>query len=332
MIIEATEVGKTFKIYKKNPGFVGSFKSLFNREYENKSAVSSFDLSVNTGEIVGLLGPNGAGKTTIMKMFSGIIVPSCGNLKILGHQPFHRSISFRKQIALVMGQKSQLWWDLPALDSFQLLQRYYEIDKKVFNQRVNELSELLDVKKLLKVHVRRLSLGERMKVELISCLLHQPKIIFLDEPTIGLDLIAQKKIREFLLEFHKKNKTTIIVTSHYMADIEALCPRVVLVVEGRKRFDGSLNNFEKVLGSSKIVSFTFSTAVSIQDDLWKGFQPKWNIEGFNVELNIPVEKVREITASILHNYPVSDFSTGKLPIEQVMNRLMENPALMDNLP
>ncbi|MDH5560525.1 MAG: ATP-binding cassette domain-containing protein [Deltaproteobacteria bacterium] len=327
-MIKAQGLRKDFKIYRKQPGFVGSLKSLFYRSYETKNAVKPFDVEIERGQMVGLLGPNGAGKTTLMKMFTGIIVPSAGNLLVMGHTPFKRERIFQKRIALVMGQKSQLWWDLPAMDSFQLLRRYYEIEENQFKIRVAELSHLLEVEDILKVHVRKLSLGERMKVELMSCLLHQPEMIFLDEPTIGLDLIAQKNIRDFLIYYHQQNHATIILTSHYMADIEALCSRLILLIGGKKRFDDSIKKFDGILGHNKMVSFSFTNPVSQSVPFISPFNPKWNPKRTKVELSIPEEKLRELSQKILRELPVSDFNTEKMPIERVMKSLLENPHLL----
>ena len=217
-----------------------------------KKAVKPFNLNIGQGEIIGLLGPNGAGKTTLMKMFTGIIVPSQGELKVLGHTPSERLSLLEKKIALVMGQKSQLWWDIPAMDSFLLLQRFYEIEEPQFQNRIKMMSELLDVVDLLHIHVRKLSLGERMKMELMASLIHSPEIIFLDEPTIGLDLISQENIRNFIKDYHQKNKCTIIVTSHYMADVQALCDRLVLIFDGEKTFDGHFPSLKQFLGKKKM--------------------------------------------------------------------------------
>ena len=327
-MIEAQGLSKQFKNYQKPPGFLASLKSLFHRHYETTHAVQSFDVQINPGEIVGLLGPNGAGKTTLMKMFTGIIVPSEGQLKVLGHIPAKRDRLFRKQIALVMGQKSQLGWDIPAMDSFQLLQRYYEIDQKNFQQRLSQLAHILDVEKRLHVHVRKLSLGERMKVELMACLLHEPKVIFLDEPTIGLDLIAQKNIREFVYDYHQHTQTTIILTSHYMADVEALCSRIVLILEGEKRFDGPIGEFETLLGHEKTVSFTFADQQDPSHAFWGDYDALWNREQTQVDLRLPETQIREVSVTILQNYPVVEFSTEKMPIERVMNTLLTNPKLI----
>jgi len=327
-MIKCQGLTKTFQSYKKEPGLAGSIKALFSRNYINKDAVSDFSFEVEHGEMIGLLGPNGAGKTTLMKMFTGIIVPSGGELEVIGYKPYERSKEFRKKISLVMGQKSQLWWDIPAMDSFQLLQKYYEISDTQFKQRVAFMSELLEVKDLLHVHVRKLSLGERMKLELMASLLHSPEIIFLDEPTIGLDLMAQENIRDFIKNYHHENKVTIILTSHYMADVTALCKRLVLIFEGKKRFDDSIEKFENILGQEKIVSFGFNSPQDPFDSLWQGLDGSWSEEKDYVELRIPENRLREMTSKILTEKNVRDFSTEKMPIERVMKTLMANPEIL----
>jgi ABC-2 type transport system ATP-binding protein len=322
IMIEASQLTKYFRIYSKSPGIWGSLKSFVHREYRLTQAVSDFELKIEAGEFVGLLGPNGAGKTTLMKMFTGIIVPSTGTLKVAGHTPSRREIAFRQNIALVMGQKSQLWWDIPAMDSLILLQRYYDISDAKFRQRVGELSELLGVKQQLQIHVRKLSLGERMKMELMASLLHDPKVIFLDEPTIGLDVVAQKNIRQFLLEYQRRNGTTIILTSHYMADVAALCHRIVLILGGRKHFDGPIREFEGILGNEKSLSLRFSQVVDRHDPVWSDLDPQWSDDHLGVELRIPEIKLRETAANILSRFPVVDLSSEKIPIERVMETLL----------
>jgi len=327
-LIQANGLTKQFVSYKKEAGLKGTLKGFFNRESVVKTAVGQFDFEVQKGEIIGLLGPNGAGKTTLMKMFTGIIVPSAGELKVLGHNPWERSKDFRKKIALVMGQKSQLWWDIPAMDSFLLLQKYYEINDRDFKQRIDMMSELLDVKKLMHIQIRRLSLGERMKLELMASLLHSPEVLFLDEPTIGLDLVAQENIRQFIINYHKQNQCSIIITSHYMADVQALCQRLTLILDGKKGFDGPLTQFEKILGNEKVVSFTFEKAIDPLLPLWKGLDPKWNELNNQVELRIPENELRKISGQIIEQFPVIDFATEKMPIERVMKTLMNNPKLL----
>lgn len=319
---------KEYLSTRKEPGFLGTIRSFVSPEKKKVTAVSDFNLTIEQGEIVGLLGPNGAGKTTLMKMLSGIVNPSSGSAKVLGYEPFKRAKEFRKRIALVMGQKTQLWWDIPAYDSFLLLQRYYEVSNKDFKERVEMLGALLGVTHLFTTHLRRLSLGERMKMELMACLLHNPDLCFLDEPTIGLDVVAQKQIRDFFKEYQKSHKTTVILTSHYMADIDALCPRIVLVLGGHKRFDGLIRDFERILGRDKFVSLIFSEPVDQRHSIWEGLNPQWAPHGLAVELQIVEEKLREKSIEILSRFPVVDYSTEKMPIERVLKALMTNPNLL----
>ncbi len=321
-------LSKQFTTTRKAPGLRGALKAIVAPQRELRTAVSQFSLSVNRGEIVGLLGPNGAGKTTLIKMLTGIVVPTGGKVTVLGYEPSKRATEFRKRIALVMGQKTQLWWDIPAMDSFQLLRRYYEISDKNFSARVEMLGTMLGVTHLFNVHLRKLSLGERMKMELMACLLHDPELCFLDEPTIGLDILAQKQVRDFFKSYQRECGTTIILTSHYMADIEALCPRIVLILEGQKRFDGHIREFEKILGREKFVSLTFSEPVDRAHPLWADLHAQWDEEGSKVELRIREEELRRVSIDLLNTFPVIDYSTEKLPIERVMKALVSNPELL----
>lgn len=330
-MITSEDLTKEFKLFKKKPGLIGTLETFFHREYETKKAVDGVTLNIPKGQIVGLLGPNGAGKTTLIKMFTGIIVPSHGELKVLGHHPWKREKAFRKKIALVMGQKSQLWWDIPAIDSFHLLKRYYEVPEKQFQEKIQVMSELLGVKDQLGVHVRKLSLGERMKMELMASLLHSPEVVFLDEPTIGLDLVAQENIRNFLKEWHKENDTTIVLTSHYMADVAALCSRLILIIDGKIGFDGPLEQFENVLGNKRKVGFTFTKEVQSEDVFLKDFDPVFSEENKKVEISLGAEELREVCAKILQDYPVCDFYSDNLPIENVMKTLMKNPKILRSL-
>lgn len=330
-MIKTTDLTKKFISYKKQPGMKGAFQSFFKRDSIEKYAVNSFNLNIPKGEFIGLLGPNGAGKTTLMKMLTGIIVPSHGHIEIAGHIPWKREKAFRKKIALVMGQKSQLWWDIPSLDSFKLLQKYYEISDSKFNEKINMMGEILNVKELFHVHVRKLSLGERMKLELMASLLHDPEVLFLDEPTIGLDLVAQENIRKFLKEYHQQHKLTVVLTSHYMADVQALCKHLVLISAGKKSFDGPISTFEKILGHKKSVYFSFNQAIDQTEDFWQGLDSSFNGLGDEVELKLDENEIREISAAILRKYPVIDFHTEKMPIEKVMKKIMENPEILGTM-
>jgi ABC-2 type transport system ATP-binding protein len=254
-------------------------------------------------------------------------VPSQGDISVIGYNPHDRDYTFRKKIALVMGQKSQLWWDIPAMDSLKLLQSYYEIDNDSFTKKVKDMSKLLGVSDLLNIHVRKLSLGERMKLELMASLLHSPEIIFLDEPTIGLDLVAQGNIRKFLADYHRDNDVTIILTSHYMEDVKALCKRIVLISDGEKAYDGPIIEFEGLLGDKKNVTFGFKEPVNKNDPIWKELDSKWENDK-KVEVQIPCGELRTQSLRILSEYPVVEFNTDKLPIENVMKTLMENPKIL----
>src|SRR5690242_11989434 len=240
-VIEVNGLTKTFRTYKKQPGFAGALRGLFHRQYEQTVAVKEVSFGIEAGELVGFLGPNGAGKTTTLKMLAGLLYPTRGSAQVLGYTPWERDDGYRRQFALLLGQKNQLWWDLPARESLELNAKIYGIPDDVLERTVGEMTELLMVKDKLNVAVRELSLGERMKMELIASLLHQPKILFLDEPTIGLDVVSQKTVREFLREHNASRKTTILLTSHYMTDIQELCERVIIIDHGSIFFDGQLN-------------------------------------------------------------------------------------------
>ena len=255
-IIEVKNLSKTYEYYKKQAGLWNSVKSLFHREKLFTKAVKKVSFSIDEGELVGFLGPNGAGKTTTLKMLSGILYPTSGEATVLGYTPWKRQSAFQKQFALVMGQKNQLWWDLPAMESFLLNKEIYEVPEKQFRATLDELTTLLDIEKLLDVPVRKLSLGERMKCELVAALLHSPKVLFLDEPTIGLDVVSQHNIRQFLKSYNKEKKTTIILTSHYMEDVEALCERVVIVNHGIIMYDGALQKLVDTHINHKILDVT----------------------------------------------------------------------------
>jgi ABC-2 type transport system ATP-binding protein len=326
------DLHKSYQTYQKEEGLMGSIKSLLFRKTILKQALAPLDLIIQKGEILGLLGSNGAGKTTLMKMLSGIIMPTSGKVKVFGEIPFQRKNSFKKRIALAMGQKNQLWWDLPAQDSFNLLKEYYEIDEKDYRKRLGTLTEMMQVEKLLNTQVRRLSLGERMKVEIMACLLHSPELIMLDEPTIGLDVVAQERLRQFFRDYHEEHKPTIILTSHYMVDIEALCPRIVMLHEGEKLFDGDRSRLSRVFESKKRLSLKFQPGHGVPKDepLLNEHQPHWVHEN-EVQLDITLQNLREVTAKLLTQLPVCDFATEEQPFEAVMEEVMANPELLKEL-
>ncbi|HXH32183.1 MAG TPA: ATP-binding cassette domain-containing protein [Bacteriovoracaceae bacterium] len=255
-MIQVRALKKTFTSTVKEPGLKGSLHGLFRRKTIFKDALKSIDLEIKQGEIVGLIGANGAGKTTLVKILAGIVHPTSGTATVMGFKPWERSNDYRRQMALIMGQKAQVWWDLPALDSFLLLKEIYQIDDRLYQDNIAFLAETLMIKDQLKTPVRKLSLGERMKVELMAALLHRPRVIFLDEPTIGLDISAQRAVREFMKNYQREFKPITILTSHYMEDIKELCPRIVIIKEGAFVYDGSLSNVQRMLGDNKVLSVT----------------------------------------------------------------------------
>ena len=265
MQIQVKNISKHFSMFKRDPGLYGAFRSFFNRNYEEFHALKSIDLDINKGEIVGILGENGAGKTTLIKLMIGLIYPSGGSLSINGYNPSDRKPDFLKTISVVMGQKNQLWWDIPASESFLLNQKIYDIDSKSYNKTLDELVDLFDVHEKINVQVRKLSLGERMKMEIIASLLHQPKIVLLDEPTIGLDVISQSKIREFVKYYREQYSTTFILTSHYMSDIKALCKRVAVLHKGEKLYDGDFDYLISKVNPPKRLIFEFSSEVNLDE-------------------------------------------------------------------
>jgi ABC-2 type transport system ATP-binding protein len=260
-VIEARSLTKTFRVPQKEPGLKGALKGLFSREYREVHAVQEVSFLIKEGELVGFLGPNGAGKTTTLKMLSGLLHPTSGEAQVLGFVPWKRDRAYQKQLTMVMGQRTQLWWDLPAWDSFLLNKEIYEIPQTQFDETVEELASLLEIKELLEVPVKKLSLGQRMKAELACSLLHRPKVLLLDEPTIGLDVVMQQKVREFILTYNKRWKASILLTSHNMDDVAELCTRVILINHGRLLFDGTLDQFKskfegKILTDAMRSAFT----------------------------------------------------------------------------
>src|SRR5438067_7696791 len=256
-IIDAQGLTKTYRVFQKKPGLRGALRNLFRRQYKEVRAVDGVSFTIEPGEMVAFLGPNGAGKTTTLKMLSGLIFPSGGSARVLGFVPWERADAFRRRFALVMGQKNQLWWDLPAADSFQLHREIYSLPLADFNQTVDELTELFEVKELTRQPVRELSLGERMKMELIAALLHEPRLLLLDEPTIGLDVVAQVAIQRCLKEYNARRGVTMLLTSHYMRDVEALCSRVLVIAHGRLVHDGPLAGIIERFGRHKQVRLQF---------------------------------------------------------------------------
>jgi ABC-2 type transport system ATP-binding protein len=302
-VILVEELHKTFSSHIKEPGLKGSLKSLFKRDYITKSALNNINLKIDQGEIIGLIGANGAGKTTLVKILAGIIHPTSGKVKVLDYIPWERNDSYRRQMSLIMGQKAQVWWDLPALDSFLLLKEIYRIEEHQYRQTLEFLAETLQIKDQLKIQVRKLSLGERMKIELMAALLHRPKVIFLDEPTIGLDISAQKAVRSFLKDYQKEYRPITILTSHYMEDIKELCPRVVVMKDGNFIFDGLLTDVQKKLGDQKVLNISTSTE--------------------NLKFHAARSNISQKTQELLEKYDVIDLTIHDPSIEDIIEKLMK---------
>jgi len=320
-LIEVQGLTKTFRTYKKLPGFAGAVRGLFHRKYEQTVAVKDVSFTVEEGELVGFLGPNGAGKTTTLKMLAGLLYPTSGSAKVLGYVPWKREDGYRRQFALLLGQKNQLWWDLPARESLELNSKIYGIDEKLFERTVAELTELLDVKDKLNVSVRELSLGERMKMELIAALLHQPKVLFLDEPTIGLDVISQKTVREFLRTHNATRKTTILLTSHYMADIQELCQRVIIIDHGRIFFDGKLSEVLDRFADFKIVTIACEGGQNCSAAQLAKYGEVTAQSPGNVKLKVKRDRVIPVCKALLDELPVSDIDIQEVPIEDVIRQI-----------
>lgn len=312
---------KAFRSYKKQPGLRGAVKGLFHRSYESTQAVKDVSFSVEEGELVGFLGPNGAGKTTTLKMLAGLLYPTSGSATVLGYVPWKREDGYRRQFALLLGQKNQLWWDLPARESLELNARIYGIATASFERTVAELTELLNVKDKLNVMVRELSLGERMKMELIAALLHQPKVLFLDEPTIGLDVVSQKIVREFLRSYNEQRKTTVILTSHYMADIQALCRRVIIIDHGTIFFDGQLSDVVDRFADFKLVSFQFSGQDTGRSVAVERYGEIVEHTANSIKLKVKRDRVIPACKALLDELPVSDIDIQEVPIEDVIRQI-----------
>jgi ABC-2 type transport system ATP-binding protein len=314
-IIQVRQLTKSYRVYKKREGLGESIRGLFRREYKEVEAVRGIDLDVQQGELVAFLGPNGAGKTTTLKLLSGVINPTSGSATVMGFVPWQRKNEYRRRFALVMGQKNQLWWDLPAQESYRLHQQIYGVPTGQFDKTLAELTELLDVGRLLSQPVRELSLGERMKMELIAALLHSPEVLFLDEPTIGLDVIAQHNIQQFLRYYQEQRKTTVLLTSHYMKDVAALCKRVVIIAGGRIEYDGSLSGIIDKFSGHKIITLQFadghrptlSTLGEVLDETW----PK-------ARIRVARGDVPRILAEVLRDNPIEDVAVEDVPLEEVI--------------
>jgi ABC-2 type transport system ATP-binding protein len=317
-IIEIEGLSKAYRVYQKREGLLASMRGLFRREYRTVEAVRGIDLQVEQGEFVAFLGPNGAGKTTTLKLLSGVITPSGGTARVMGHVPWKRENAYRRRFALVMGQKNQLWWDLPAQESFRLHQQIYMIDPESFARTRDELVDLLGVGRLLGRPVRELSLGERMKMELIAALLHSPEVLFLDEPTIGLDVIAQRNIQQFLRHYQQLRRITILLTSHYMKDVAALCKRVVIIAHGRIIYDGSLSGIIDRFSNHKVVTLLFADGDDRMPSDLARYGEVVEQQAPKVKLRVERRAVAEMLSGILARYAIEDVTVEDPPLEEVI--------------
>ena len=313
-VVHVAELTKTFVVPEREPGLRASMRALVRRRHREVHAVEAISFDIEAGEVVGFLGPNGAGKTTTLKMLSGLLYPTSGEATVLGHVPSKREREFLRQITLVMGNRNQLQWDLPALDSYELNRAIYRVQRADFAPLRDELIELLDVGDLVRKPVRNLSLGERMKVEIVGSLLHRPRVLFLDEPTIGLDVTMQRRIRDFVAEYNRRQEATVLLTSHYMADVEALCRRVIVIHHGEILFDGELARLGDRFAAWKTI------AVDLQDgavDLSTHGEVVERDEG-RVVLRVPRAETARVTARLLAEHDVTDLTVEDPPIEDVI--------------
>ena len=324
--IEASGLTKVYRTYKKEGGLRGSIKGLVRRKYDETRAADDVSFTIEQGELVGFLGPNGAGKTTVLKMLSGLLNPTAGDARVLGFVPWERRNEMKRQFSLLMGQKNALWWDLPAQESLELNRAIYGIDRGRFKKVVGGLSELLEVQGKMNVMVRELSLGERMKMELISALIHEPRVLFLDEPTIGLDVVSQKRVREFLRVYNSEHQIVTMLTSHYMQDIEELCERVIIIDHGKIFFDGPLHSIIDRFSVAKVVTLTFSEKAERD---FSAFGEVIEQTPVSVQLKVPRAKVTDTCRQLLDACSVSDISVHELPVEEVIRQLFGERKTID---
>jgi len=327
-IIYLNHLSKHYKVPVRESGLGASFGSLFKRKYNTVKAVDEISFVIDPGEVVGFLGPNGAGKTTTLKMLSGLLYPTGGEVNVLGFEPVRRQADFLKQITLVMGNRQQLVWDLPALDSFELMRAIYSIPINEFIQSRDEFIDLLELKDLVNKPVRNLSLGERMKMEIAGALLHRPKVLFLDEPTLGLDVTMQRRIRTFVTEYNRRYGATVLLTSHYMADVEALCKRVIVIHHGKVLFDGELSCLVEQFSAYKTIGVTLQSSIAGLDK----YGDVVSQDGSHFILRVPKVDTARVTARLLSDLPVDDLNIEDPPIEDVIEHVFsqsksqENPA------
>lgn len=323
-VISVDHLTKHYKVHEKEPGLIGSFKSLFKRKYKIVKAVDDISFTIDQGELVGFIGPNGAGKTTTLKCLSGLLFPTSGEVSVLSFTPWDRKPAFQKQFSLVMGQKNQLWWDLPAQETFRLNKEIYEISDRQYKQTLDTLVELLDVKDILNVQVRKLSLGQRMKCELIAALLHNPKVLFLDEPTIGLDVVMQKTMRDFIKEYNREFHSTIILTSHYMDDVKELCKRIIIIDHGKVYYDGLLSDVIDKYARNKILTVVFNQSVT-KNEL-KTIGKVKELEANRAQILVPRKEAAQRSIQLFKEFKVDDINIEEPPIEAIIREVFTDQS------
>ena len=321
-IVHVSELTKVFKVPEREAGLRAAAQSLFRRKWREVRAVEAISFDIGAGEVVGFLGPNGAGKTTTLKMLSGLLYATSGEARVLGHTPSRRERDYLRQITLVMGNRNQLQWDLPALDSFELHRSIYQLPRDQFLETRDELIELLDVGDLVRKPVRQLSLGERMKVEVVDALLHRPHVLFLDEPTIGLDVTMQKRIRSFLAEYNRRHGATVLLTSHYMADVVALCKRVIVIHHGRILFDGELAALSDQFAAYKTIEVALADGTAPLDSYGEVLEQ----DGDRVKLRVEKSDAPRVAARLLSEQQVADLTIEEPPIEDVIELVFAQEA------
>ena len=316
--ISVKNLSKYYEVHQKEPGLVGSLKSFVLRKTYDVKAVDDISFSIESGELVGFLGPNGAGKTTTLKVLSGLLYPTGGEVSVLGYTPWQRQADFQRRFALVMGQKNQVWWDLPPMETFLINKEIYEVPDAQFGETLDELVQILELEKVINVQARKLSLGERMKCELLAALLHRPQVLFLDEPTIGLDVVMQQNIRNFVREYNARYGATVILTSHYMRDVEALCDRVLIIDQGHLVFDGDLDTVVRRYADYKFLTVTFATPVAeaalAEFGAVTAYRPR------TTTLRIARSVVPQVSARLLQDYPVLDLKIVEPEVDEVVRQ------------
>jgi len=326
MFIELKNISKTFKLFKRQPGLKGALQSFINRDYQEFTALNNINLNIEKGEIIGILGENGAGKTTLIKLMIGLLYPTSGNISVNNFNPWKKNHDYLKQVSIVMGQKNQLWWDIPASESFLLNKHIYDLEDHIYQKTLDELVDYLDVRDKLHVQVRRLSLGERMKMEIIAALLHKPSIVLLDEPTLGLDVIAQSKIREFVKYYNESNNTTFVITSHYTKDIQEMCKRVFVLHKGKSIYDGNFNSLISNINPKRKLVFEFSESPNkeLLNKMLLNF--KYTLNNNILSSIMSDIQLQSLLKILLKQFNSKNISFEDLPVDEAMKSFFENPS------